>query len=139
MNKTVKNKPIQIIHKFEPKYIQLLIEHGNEGYPPDTFAGRYNIDPSAIDNWRASEPEFDTAYKICTAAQIHHWQKELKEGTNEGNKMRIDAAKTMLTQLAKTTALSKVKEYLYNFGGNKANKSMGDVDLAAELKKLLNE
>lgn len=134
-----KSNNIIIIRKFEPKYIQLLIQHGHEGFGADTFAGRYNINPSSIDEWRTSELEFDTAYKLCSVAQWHYWQNELKEGTSEGNKMRVDAAKTMLAQISKTTVLNKVKDYIYNFGGNKANKITGDVDIANELKKLLNE
>lgn len=130
-------KKLLIITEYEEKYIGLLLDHGNCGYSPDTFAGAYCIDPVSIDSWRKTYLDFDTAYKLASVSQLHYWQKELRDGTGSGDKLRVDAAKTMLMQLSRNNALNRVKEYVYNFGGNKANESKGDVDLAKELKQLL--
>ena len=60
--------------KYDPKYCEELIEHMNEGYSFESFAGRIGVTRSTIYEWAKVNEQFSDAKSIAVAKSLMKWE-----------------------------------------------------------------
>ena len=66
--------------EYKPEYCELLIQHSEEGFSFESFAGRIGVTPKTIYNWEQKYPEFLQAKTIAKQKMLYADEQVLNAG-----------------------------------------------------------
>lgn len=69
--------------KYDPKFCQMLIDHGKEGKSFESFAGKIGITKDTLYNWFEDHKEFSDAKKQCVEFSRTWWESKSIEALEE--------------------------------------------------------
>jgi hypothetical protein len=70
--------------RYDPRFIQLVIEDMAQGYSFGGFAGRIGVSRKTISDWREKHPEFDQACARAQAGRLRWWEEKALEVMRTG-------------------------------------------------------
>lgn len=136
---TVKKEKVakKIITEYNPDLCRLVIEHGEEGYFIENFAGHHFIDIDKMLEWLSSPEgeymEFKSSFKISISACLYYWNVRLMDSLNDIEQYGslIPVIKGILSDLNKSIP-SELRDFC--FGGFKV-KSAEELELEKKKNK----
>lgn len=72
-------KPIGRPTLYKPEYCQLLIDHMEQGYTFESFAGIVNVDRDTIYEWRNAHKDFSDSQKTGRSKQLYANEKLIRD------------------------------------------------------------
>lgn len=67
--------------EYKPEYCEMLINHAEQGYSFESFAGRIGVTPQTIYNWEKAHPEFFEAKTIASRKMLFADEQVLNMGS----------------------------------------------------------
>jgi hypothetical protein len=136
---TVKREFQEIIKTYYPKFCKMILDHCEEGYAVETFAGAYNISAGLIVPWMNMYPEFKEAVVTGNSKTIYYWESQLKNAICDDNKPLIDIAVKMLDRYGKSVFDNGIRESIYNGLKKETENKQAtpDADIVKELENKL--
>lgn len=74
----MKKKKMGAPSLYKPEYIHLLIEHGKNGNPFETFGAEVGVSVATLYNWCDAHPDFLEAKKIAYCFALKWWFEQGK-------------------------------------------------------------
>ena len=69
---------------YEPEYCKQLMEHMQDGYSYESFAGKVAVSFKTLYNWEKAHPEFLQSKEIGRAMQLMYWEDKVKDSLPAG-------------------------------------------------------
>src|ERR1700689_2037013 len=70
--------------KYDPRYCEMLVEFGSQGYTLGAFAGLIGTCKQTVENWKVEHPEFLVAATRARASRLTKWEKIAISNASEG-------------------------------------------------------
>lgn len=75
-------RPVGRPTKYEPSYVDQIVDFMAQGFSPTAFAGSIRVSRSTLDNWGAEHPEFLEALQTARACRVYKLEDGMLSAKN---------------------------------------------------------